>query len=151
VKWSRLKTVPFCPDSFNPCQCVEVSSDPPIECIELAVEPRLGWYLPLEPGLTVSASLQPFTIRRPRTDLGNGYSFREGVGDIGEGLSAESRGVEEAMITMIFPNHQESSDHCNIQLIRPPTSPAAAQSIWPPPKYNRLSVMMRDKSSESLC
>ena len=34
--------LPFWPDSLSPCQFDAVSSVPPIECIELAVEPRLG-------------------------------------------------------------------------------------------------------------
>ena len=80
----RLETLPFCPDSFNPCQCVDVSNEPPIECIELAVDPRLGWYLPLEPGLALSVSPWPAKTGRRQTDLGKGYSFRDGAGDIGE-------------------------------------------------------------------
>jgi hypothetical protein len=52
---------PFWLASSIPCQLDAVSNAPPIECIEppiefieLAVEPLLGWYLWLEPGLDVS-------------------------------------------------------------------------------------------------
>jgi hypothetical protein len=50
--------VPFWLASLMPCQLEAVSKAPPIECIdppiefiELAVEPLLGWYRWLEPGL----------------------------------------------------------------------------------------------------
>jgi hypothetical protein len=50
--------LPFWLASVIPCQLDAVSNAPPMECIdppiefiELAVEPLLGWYLWLEPGL----------------------------------------------------------------------------------------------------
>jgi hypothetical protein len=76
---------------------------PPIECIELAVEPRLGWYLPLEPGLLLNISTFTISSNSTPTDLGNGYSPLVGEGDIGERLSTECRGAGEAMIKMAGP------------------------------------------------
>lgn len=51
---------------------VELSKAPPIECIELAVDPRRGLYLSLEPGLC------------DESYRGNGYSLsrRGDVGDV---------------------------------------------------------------------
>lgn len=80
---------------------MEVSNEPPIECIELAVDPRLGWYLLLEPGLALSALCVYFKTGSISTDLGNGYSDRDEGGDAGERLSTDSRGSQEAMITII--------------------------------------------------
>jgi hypothetical protein len=44
--------IPFCPDSLTECVqlLLVVSNAPPIEVIELAVEPRRDGNLPLEPG-----------------------------------------------------------------------------------------------------
>jgi hypothetical protein len=77
-----------------------VSSVPPIECMELAVEPRLDWYLPLEPGLETISDPSPH-IKYWAKYLGNGYSCRESVGDMGERLSKDC--LEAAM----FPEHSQ--------------------------------------------
>ena len=75
-----------------------MSNVPPME---LAVEPRLGWYLEVDPGLYI---VSPISLSgRSRSHLGNGYSPRVGDGDIGERLSTESRGVEGAITTSPFP------------------------------------------------
>ena len=85
--------IPFWPYSLTPCECKAVSNVPPIECMELAVEPLRGWYLLLEPDLpTISI---PSWGAPLGTDLGNGYSLREGVGDVGDKLSTEGRRVDE--------------------------------------------------------
>lgn len=101
---------------------------PPIECIELAVEPRLGWYLPLDPGLlNISASAIMMHVQTP-TDLGNGYSPLVGDGDIGERLSTECRGAGEAMIGIACSEKRGLNQLCaQLSGLQPP--PTTAQSM----------------------
>lgn len=77
-----------------------MSSVPPIECIELAVEPFLDLNLGplLEPGLELLTPQAQPDINV--SYLGNGYSFRGKAGELGEKLSTERRGVGEAMVTI---------------------------------------------------
>ena len=81
------------------------------------MEPRLRWYLLLEPVLTLSARWPPFKASRCSTDRGNGYSDRDEGGDAGEMLSTDGRESQEAMTTIILPNDRALYDHCDVQLL----------------------------------
>lgn len=130
----RIEELPFCPDSLKPWPNDAVSKVPPMECIELAVDPLLGWYLILllllEPGLRDCQRNSP-SSRYIVTNLGKGYSLLEKVGELGEKLSVERRGVGEAMITMIFfvfPALVASHTRCAHQRLHSPTFPTTTST-----------------------
>lgn len=91
--------LPFWPDSANDGGPLlkEESNTPPMEVIELAVEPRRGWYLPFEFGLCADSY------------RGNGYSLLR-VGEDGDAkLSIEYRGAGEDMMESSRPRRPLAS------------------------------------------
>lgn len=87
------RSIPFCPDSLKASDQLpeEISKAPPTEDIDPVVEPRLGWYRPLELGLC------------DESYLGNGCSLLDDE-DAGEnsGEAALSTDFGGAGVDMMF-------------------------------------------------